>query len=231
MKNDRYTQTKISNEDKPRYDNNNKLKKMNNKNIVYNKIKQKNILNDNHKKIIQNVNNNNNNNKILEIDNFQIKGENDKVNNFNVNKEIDLDYSKISNNNDYTKNSPKNDLYLKTNQDNFTIKKIEKINNNKNNNILRNKKYNNKNNNIYENKNSIYQNRKNKNIKTKRSDISSDKIKNKNKYTFQIDLKDLIKDDIIEKSQISPSKRYKNKKINNVVKYYKPFKFNLNDDY
>ena len=76
------------------------------------------------------------------------------------------------------------------------------------------------------------QNLKNKNVKYKNRDISADK--KKPKYNFQIDLKDLIKKDLKEKSMLTPSKRYKDvkkKKKPEEVQYYKPFKFNLNEDY
>ena len=84
----------------------------------------------------------------------------------------------------------------------------------------------------------------NKNIKNnKLNEIKKkkkrDKDKSKPKFNFQIDLKDLINENVKEKCKISPDKRYadiemkrrtKNKKAGE-DNYYKPFKFNINDDY
>ena len=222
VQNDLYTKTSIL-YDNPIKEDNYSLNEGNNKYILYNNIEQKNILNNNNYGIIQN-NNINNNNEISKEDNFQIKKENDKINKFNVNKKKYLDYHQNSNDKVYTKDT-------KINQENFTIKKNKKDEFNKKNNLTKQSKINNTKSNLFVNKNNAYTNRKNKNTRNKKTDISADKIKSKGKYTFQIDIKNLIKDDILEKSQLEPSKRYKNKRINDVIQYYKPFRFNLNDDY
>ena len=70
-------------------------------------------------------------------------------------------------------------------------------------------------------------------------DKSKSKDKSKPKYSIQINLKDLINQDIQEKSKLSPDKRYADietkrrtkNKANNKFKYNKPFRFNMNDDY
>ena len=80
-------------------------------------------------------------------------------------------------------------------------------------------------------------NRKTKNkVNVKKKDTSFDK--KKPKYNYKIDLKELIKADVIEKSLLSPSKRYQNqtnedkkKTKKETVKYTQPFKFSLYEDF
>ena len=69
-------------------------------------------------------------------------------------------------------------------------------------------------------------------------DKGQKKEKSKPKYEIQINLKDLIKQENKEKSGYSPSIRYadierkrKRKNKKNEIKYNKPFRFNMNDDY
>jgi len=162
------------------------------------------------------------NNEIIESDNFQLLRENDVNNNLNktdfnnneINKEISLDYSNIS------KEEPKDEEYKKSNENSFSINKTKRINKKK----------------VKVDKSPNTNRRKKSKLNVKKKDTSTDK--KKARYNFQIDLKDLIKADIIEKSLLSPSKRYKNqtnkdkkKTKKETVQYNQPFKFNLYEDF
>ena len=155
-------------------------------------------------------------------DSFQFLGENDMshnidksdFNNNEINKEISLDYSYIS------RDEPKEEEYKKTYENSFSIGKTERVNKKK---VKTDKSPN--------------VNRKTKSkVKTKKKDTSVDK--KKPKYNYKIDLKELIKEDAIEKSLLTPSKRYQNQVNENkkktkkeTVKYNQPFKFNLYEDF
>ena len=162
--------------------------------------------------------------EIKECDNFQITKEKDFIINLN-NSKNDIINNKLNNsyiNNEIKKikieeNMPltKSEIvYEKTNTVNFAIyKNKDKILNNKNN----------------KNKNSR---KKNININNYKEDISTDK--KKYIHVFKVDIRDLRREEIFEKSKLNPSMRYNNLKMKNQneeVKYYKPFRFNLNDDY
>ena len=131
-----------------------------------------------------------------------------------INKEINLDYSYIS------KDEPKDEEYKKTNENSFSIGKTKRVNKKK---VKVDKSPN--------------VNRKTKNkVNVKKKDTSFDK--KKPKYNYKIDLKELIKADVIEKSLLSPSKRYQNqtnedkkKTKKETVKYTQPFKFSLYEDF
>ena len=181
-----------------------------------------NINNYNYKKSIEKEKiNNNAKNEIIESDNFQILRDNDMNNNldkteFNnneINKEISLDYSYIS------KEEPKEEEYKKTTENSFSINKTKKIKRKK----MKDDK-------------SPNSNRKTKNkVNVKKKDTSFDK--KKPKINYKIDVKELIKMDAIEKSLLTPSKRYQNqtgekkKTKKEAVKYNQPFKFNLYEDF
>ena len=168
-----------------------------------------------------------------------------------INREVSLDFSNVSSDkkskskSKSKEKSAKKDIYEVSNVNDFTIIKNTEpkyIKNTKENEIT-------KKNNIITNINiNNYSSKKepNDNYKIKKNtkkNISKDKKKKKDKskpkYNFQINLKDLINEDIKEKSKISPNKRYadiemrrraKNKKEEEFI-YNKPFRFNMNDDY
>ena len=210
------------------------------------------------------INNKNNNIKIIEKTpkkDFEISKENDinynsKSNNKTkstikneINREISLDYSDLSKKSKSKSKSKeasnKKDNYEVSNENEFEVirskypqdsqkKKENKII--KKNNIITNININN-----YSSKKEPNDNNRFK--KNTKKSISKDKKKKKDKskpiYNFQINLKDLINEDIKEKSKISPNKRYadiemrrraKNKKEEEFI-YNKPFRLNMNDDY
>ena len=208
------------------------------------------------------INNKNNNIKIIEKTpkkDFEISKENDinynsKSNNKTkstikneINREISLDYSDLSKKSKSKSKSKeasnKKDNYEVSNENEFEVirskypqdsqkKKENKII--KKNNIITNININN-----YPEKINV-KNKTKKNIKKSvPKDKSKSKDKSKPKYSIQINLKDLINQDIQEKSKLSPDKRYADietkrrtkNKANNKFKYNKPFRFNMNDDY
>ena len=167
-----------------------------------------------------------------------------------IKREISLDLNKTSiDKKSSSKETPKKQvIYEMSNVNDFTIKKSplknEKIDKEnkifKKNNIITNININN----FSGKKEMANKSKTNKNIKNnKLNEIKKkkkrDKDKSKPKFNFQIDLKDLINENVKEKCKISPDKRYadiemkrrtKNKKPGE-DNYYKPFKFNINDDY
>ena len=177
-----------------------------------------------------NINNQNYNNEIKtdieDNDKVKIKAKID--NRLITNKEINLDYS----NTPYDRNNPEKAqkalILQQITEDNFTInnkpKKFSKA-------VKPNIGLKNKN----KQKTNININNKQKNLrKNGKRDISADKRKGKKDNSLIIDIKNLIKEDVREKSMLAPSQRYKNiKKKKNVeeVQYYKPFKFHLTEDY
>ena len=234
------------------------------KNIIYSKVKNINK-NNNNIEVEKNNNEREINNKINNVKkpkkDYEIRKENNinyKMNsnkkaNFakynEINREVSLDFSNLSSDkkskSKSKEKSSKKDTYEVSNVNDFTIiksifpkdikntKEEESI---KKNNIITNININN-----YSSKKEPNDNNRFKKI-TKKS-ISKDKKKKKDKskpkYNFQINLKDLINEDIKEKSKISPNKRYadiemrrraKNKKEEEFI-YNKPFRFNMNDDY
>ena len=205
--------------------------------------------------------NKNNNLKIIEKTpkkDFEISRENDinynsKSNNKTktttkneINREISLDYSDISKSKSKSKSkeaSNKKDIYEVSNENDIEIikskypKDSQKKKENtifKKNNIITNININNF------PKKIKHKNKIKKNVK---KSISKDKTKKKDKskpkYSIQINLKDLINEDIKEKSKLSPDKRYADiemrrrtkNKANSKFKDNKPFRFNMNDDY
>jgi hypothetical protein len=165
---------------------------------------------------------NNAKNEIIESENFQFLRDNDMNNNldkteFNnneINKEISLDYSYIS------KDEPKDEEYKKTNENSFSIGKTKRVNKKK----------------VKVDKSPNVNRKTKKKVNVKKKDTSIDK--KKPKYNYKIDLKELIKADVIEKSLLSPSKRYQNqtnedkkKTKKETVKYTQPFKFSLYEDF
>ena len=134
-----------------------------------------------------------------------------------INREISLDYSDISKSKSKSKSkeaSNKKDIYEVSNENDIEIikskypKDSQKKKANtifKKNNIITNININN-----YSSKKEPNDNNRFKKI-TKKS-ISKDKTKKKDiskpKYSIQINLKDLINEDIKEKSKLSPDKRY-----------------------
>ena len=205
--------------------------------------------------------NKNNNLKIIEKTpkkDFEISRENDinynsKSNNKTktttkneINREISLDYSDISKSKSKSKSkeaSNKKDIYEVSNENDIEIikskypKDSQKKKANtifKKNNIITNININNF------PKKIKHKNKIKKNVK---KSISKDKTKKKDKskpkYSIQINLKDLINEDIKEKSKLSPDKRYADiemrrrtkNKANSKFKDNKPFRFNMNDDY
>ena len=166
-----------------------------------------------------------------------------------IKREVSLDISNSSpEKKSSSKKTPKKQAqYEMSNVNDFTIRKSALLNDEKNN--EENKFYKKNNiitniniNNFSDKKEIVNKMKTNKNIKSNKSNDKKkkrDKDKSKPKFNFQIDLKDLINEKIKEISKISPDKRYadiemkrrtKNKKIGE-DKYYKPFKFNINDDY
>ena len=205
--------------------------------------------------------NKNNNLKIIEKTpkkDFEISRENDinynsKSNNKTktttkneINREISLDYSDISKSKSKSKSkeaSNKKDIYEVSNENDIEIikskypKDSQKKKENtifKKNNIITNININNFPEKI-KHKNKIKKNVK----KSISKDKTKKKDKSKPKYSIQINLKDLINEDIKEKSKLSPDKRYADiemrrrtkNKANSKFKDNKPFRFNMNDDY
>ena len=157
-------------------------------------------------------------------------------NNFNRDNNLqilrDNDFSKMGSPKDGIKYN--NSLLQKTKVNNFIIYKNTKQNNKLRNKSVKNgKKF---------SPNKI-KNKYNLNgTKKKKINIKVNKMKNNYKdYPIDgkmhnyIDLKEIIKEDRNEKNLLIPSQRYKNLKNNNTgnetVKYYKPFKFHLYEDY
>ena len=189
---------------------------------------------------------------------YKIKPNNNKnnfVKNNEINREVSLDYSLLSSDkrsksrsksNETTNKKEKKEIFELSNENDFTIIKSKIPKNKKSNRKSKIVKKNNIITNIninnfgdkkeFPEKNKLLKKDKKK-IKSK--DKSEKKEKLKPKYNFRINLKDLINEEIREKSKISPDKRYaeiemKRRAINKKEeenKYNKPFKFNMNDDY
>ena len=189
---------------------------------------------------------------------YKIKPNNNKnnfVKNNEINREVSLDYSLLSSDkksksrsksNETTNKKEKKEIFELSNENDFTIIKSKIPKNKKSNRKSKIVKKNNIITNIninnfgdkkeFPEKNKLVKKDKKK-IKSK--DKSEKKEKLKPKYNFRINLKDLINEEIREKSKISPDKRYaeiemKRRAINKKEeenKYNKPFKFNMNDDY